>query len=112
MPIDSAAPAYHWSDLKMTLLLRFLAMRARAVGFFVFAGFAFFTLFAICLPAYPPSRRIIAAVTAASQWGRKKAGVAWCRSLKHEKAFLFNDFLVAASAQGIIRGPAMLKSCF
>ena len=27
MPIDSAAPAYHWSALKMTRLLRFLAIR-------------------------------------------------------------------------------------
>jgi hypothetical protein len=109
--MDIAAPAYHWSDLKMTLLLRFLAMRARALVFFALTGFVF-TPFAICLPAYRPPHRIIAAVTAASQWGRKKAGVPSRCYLKHEKAFHFNGFFVAPSAQRTICGPAMLKSCF
>jgi len=48
MPMDSAAPAYHWSAVKMTRRLRFLAARDRVVGFLAPAGFVlvFFDIFA------------------------------------------------------------------
>jgi hypothetical protein len=48
MPMDRAAPAYHWSALKMTRLLRFLAARDRVVGFLAPTGFVliFFDIFA------------------------------------------------------------------
>jgi hypothetical protein len=46
IPMDDAAPAYHWSDLKMTRRLRFLAMRDLAVGFLALTAFVL-TFFAI-----------------------------------------------------------------
>ena len=52
MPIDSAAPAYHWSALKMTRRLRFLAARDRVVGFLAPTGFVL-VFFDICAPVPP-----------------------------------------------------------
>jgi hypothetical protein len=68
--MDIAAPAYHWSDLKITRLLRFFAARGRGAGFLP-TGLVFI-VFAISAPV-TPRYTIIAAVTTQSQWGPKKA---------------------------------------
>jgi hypothetical protein len=52
MPIDIAAPAYHWSALKITRLIFFFAGLARDVDFLARADLEVL-FFDICAPTIP-----------------------------------------------------------
>ena len=93
--MDIAAPAYHWSDLKITRLLRFFAARGRGAGFLP-TGLVF-VVFAISAPItishYHSSGH--APVTVGP---KKRPGP--CRALlKAENDLKFNDFFAAPAAQ-------------
>jgi len=74
MPIDIAAPAYHWSALKITRLIFFFAGLARDSDFLALVVDLEVLVFCIFAPTTPcPRSPILAGVTSRSQGHRKKA---------------------------------------
>jgi hypothetical protein len=95
MPIDSAAPAYHSSALKIARLTRFLSVRIGEAGSLTLPGFEFF-VFDIAHPLVPlPQTPYRPGTSPRPCCGHRAAGkkpVVPARRIKTRKAFEYNAF--------------------
>jgi len=97
MPIDSAAPAYHSSALKIARRIRFLSVCLDEAGSLTLPGFEFF-VFDIAHPLNPLPRRKHRFGHAAVTVQPGKSLIFRSNRIKTQKAFEYNAFASPAGS--------------